>query len=93
MKELKGKVEIEGIAPAKVKKEVMVFNATYELQLSDIKTSDAFILPDPIQEEEHDFAYIFYYSEEGNLCYPLLLNNKAINLKTYINMVQMLLHK
>ena len=75
LKSLKGSVAIEGIASMKVKKKIIVFNANYELQLADIKSSDAFMLPDTYQEEKREFAYIFYYSEDGKMLYPLLLNN------------------
>lgn len=90
LESLNGSVEIEAVAPQKVKRKMMVFNDVYNLHLSHIKSSDAFVLPSAYHDEYGDFAYIFYYSKEKKMVSPLLLNNKTFDLKSYCNLVKMI---
>lgn len=78
----KGKV----IIPHRVKKTMLVYDKTYNLHLNDIEYSNDYILP----EEYGDYIYIFYNSKEGKIKYPLLLKDKSIYLKTYMNMVSLM---
>lgn len=90
LKSLKGTIKIQGIAPSKVKREVIVFNELYDLYLGNIKSSDDFMLPDMEKNDYNEYIYLFYYSKDGKLLYPLLLNNPAINLKFYFDVILML---
>ena len=85
--ENKNSIKIKVVIPPKMKKTMLVYNKMYDLHLSDVLYSDKLKLP----ENTDNPLYIFYYSEEGDILFPLLLKDKSFNLKTYVNMVNTLI--
>lgn len=87
LRENKDSVRIKAIIPPKMKKTMQVYNEMYELHLSDVLYSDKLKLP----ENTDNPLYIFYYSEKGDVLFPLLLKDKSFELNTYMNVVYALI--
>ena len=87
LRENKDSVRIKAVIPPKMKKTMQVYNKMYDLHLSNVLYSDKLKLP----ENTDNPLYIFYYSEKGDILFPLLLKDKSFDLKTYMNMVNALI--
>ena len=74
------------IVPPRMKKTVSVYDRIYELHLHDVIYTDDYLL----EVNTEGLFYIFYFSERGEILYPCFLKNNLLDLKSYIDVADVL---